>query len=383
LFLHLAAARRDTERKKHSAGSFLDPWPTKHRRLSQIKLRKRKSVMLSPGNAIAQADLADLLPPLAGEYLRTLLQRTADARAPVDAQIENRNDAQAAKRAAQVRIRHIERPPAGGLAAGPGHPSHDDATRQLNQAVAKHERVVALLEARVDAWNAAARVSTAAETWARDHLASGLRLTDMPVEPTLKKGETTIVSAVERLRHRLRELGADRHRIASAPYPSTDAKKMFREQVTSLAAGAGLHGDNLVEHGQPVRFPTKLVSAVVHVPGATAPAMVHVEIPDTLGMLAAFAPQLMTEFYDRLIDEAADDKAALTLQQRREQDAEIAADMLAIEREEAALIFKCWEQGVTVEHRADADPRALLAVAVHQAVEQPAAPSTRTGWFVR
>ncbi len=38
------------------------------------------------------------------------------------------------------------------------------------------------------------------------------------------------------------------------------------------------------------------------------------------------------------------------------------ADMLAVERQEAALIWQVQADGLAIEHRADANPRAVLGV---------------------
>jgi len=50
--------------------------------------------------------------------------------------------------------------------------------------------------------------------------------------PKLLKGES-ITDAIERIRHRGRELKADLHRIRSAPYPSEHARAKMRQQLAA------------------------------------------------------------------------------------------------------------------------------------------------------
>jgi hypothetical protein len=54
-------------------------------------------------------------------------------------------------------------------------------------------------------------------------------------EPKLAKGEASLLDAAENRRRRFRELRADLHRIASAPFPSAYAKQQMRAQIEALA----------------------------------------------------------------------------------------------------------------------------------------------------
>jgi len=71
------------------------------------------------------------------------------------------------------------------------------------------------------------------------------------------------------------------------------------------------------------------------------------------GMIAAL---------DKAIDAASDDDAALSREQREVQEAQIMADMLAIERKECALIFEAERQGSIIHFRNDCSPQAVLGV---------------------
>jgi hypothetical protein len=79
------------------------------------------------------------------------------------------------------------------------------------------------------------------------------------------------------------------------------------------------------------------------------------------------------------IDEAADDKAALSQQQREEAEAQISSDMLAIERSECALIWTAEIKGEVLDFRSDTTPMAVLGLRL---VNQPRAnpsPGTSPG----
>ena len=63
---------------------------------------------------------------------------------------------------------------------------------------------------------------------------------------------------------------------------------------------------------------------------------------------------------DREISTEADDKAALSHEAREKAEAEVQGDLLAVERDEAALVWSAMEQNLPVEHRADCSPLAIL-----------------------
>jgi hypothetical protein len=65
---------------------------------------------------------------------------------------------------------------------------------------------------------------------------------------------------------------------------------------------------------------------------------------------------------DAEIDTEADDGSALTHEQRQQREATVMADLLDIERQEAALTWSVMEQGLPVEFRPDISPIAILQV---------------------
>ena len=71
---------------------------------------------------------------------------------------------------------------------------------------------------------------------------------------------------------------------------------------------------------------------------------------------------------DREIDHVADDANAMTREQRQNADTQILADLLAIEREECALIEIAQAQDLPADYWVDCDPRAVLLAKQSQVV---------------
>ena len=59
---------------------------------------------------------------------------------------------------------------------------------------------------------------------------------------------------------------------------------------------------------------------------------------------------------EREIEAEADDKAALTHEAREQQAAQVQGDLLAVERDEASLVFRAWHDGLSIASRPDIAP---------------------------
>ena len=147
-----------------------------------------------------------------------------------------------------------------------------------------------------------------------------LKTANEPVTSILKKGER-IVDAVDRCRHRLRELAADRHRVRSSPWPSSEAKQRARQMIEQMAeAGAPLI-DSMIEHNSPLSFP--MVSLQSSLVGLDQPTMTFTETVDAVSVMCWLFRDQMLAKINKGIDEVADDKAALNERQRAEMEAQI------------------------------------------------------------
>ncbi|RXG89241.1 hypothetical protein [Bradyrhizobium zhanjiangense] len=247
----------------------------------------------------------------------------------------------------------------------PGHNLGDDDPLVIVEraALTKQDAELARLKRLEEQHGARRRVLAAlvnaAETWIKTASAS-MKIAMYPVEPSqLKKGES-IADAVERLRRRGRELQADLDRVRAAPWPSALARERMRAQIASMAEAGRPLAHHLVDHGEPVAFATRSIPA--RVLNVAPEAIAFSEIPDTLALLAWLHQDELIRRLDAEIDTTADDANALDADQRRHAEAEILADRLSIEREEAEL---CWQQatdGGPISLRLDLAPEALLGV---------------------
>lgn len=181
--------------------------------------------------------------------------------------------------------------------------------------------------------------------------------------PKLAKNETR-ESAVARIRNQIAELHAEMHAVRSAPIPSSEAFAIVEGQVNRLAVLGQPDVFQIVEHGQPglefarqdLALLTRNNEAGIHVQG---------QIVDTLAVVAwAFRDEILAKL-KREIDQVADDANAFGRAERAAKLDELAAAVLAAERDEEAVIVMSEAAGVdqAIARRADADVRAVLGLA--------------------
>ena len=256
------------------------------------------------------------------------------------------------------------------------------AEQHLAKMAADFDRLKQLQEVRTAAWQSASQAKVACEDWLRHGKPGNTTLEAVETDPPkLLKGET-VLDAIERLRRRVRELRADLHRIASAPYPSSYCKQRMRAQIEALAMQGAPSVSRLVELDGPVEFQTQQVQSQVY--NAQA-AVAFAEVPDAVALVAWLHKDALIAALDREIASEADDKAALSHEAREKAEAEVMGDLLAVERDECALVWQAQAQGLPVEHRADISPLALLGVKLVTTPRADALPETSPGhsWLLR
>jgi hypothetical protein len=171
--------------------------------------------------------------------LEALRQRAADARSlplPINDQIrETRIELQRA----QSRLKQLVMPRAAGgfgLSEGDENDPADKQVADIKATIARHEgelsRLTPLEATRLATMRNVGGLLRRCEEWLRDGRPRGTVLLEAPPIDLreIVKPEEKVNDALERLRHRLRELDADRHRIESAAYPSADCKARMRER---------------------------------------------------------------------------------------------------------------------------------------------------------
>jgi hypothetical protein len=203
-----------------------------------------------------------------------------------------RSEANTAKIAAANRQRQLEAPPPEGYNLHPEDRRLLAQREPVEQLTVEWQRLEAQNERAVAAWQPAARVRSVCEEFLRDR-PPNTAVEDAPTEPPkLAKGES-LLDAIERIRHRGRELLADANRISSSPYPSSWAKAQVRAQVAALAQRGAPDVTLLVEHGRDsVTWPMQNLQSAIH--NADRAAVGFTAAPDAVALFAwAFGDQLV------------------------------------------------------------------------------------------
>lgn len=254
--------------------------------------------------------------------------------------------------------------------------------RLLDRLTADFKRLKERNETKTAAWQTVSHTLSAVETWIKSGRPPGTVLEDHDgPEPKLAKGED-VLSALDRLRRRGRELKADLHTIRSAPYPSAHARAKIRQEVEALAlAGAPVVSD-LIEHDRSVIWP--LLRLRADVVNSQVPSFAHTEVVDVLNLFAFVHKDALLASFDALVSEEADDKGALTHEARQKAEAEVMGDLLAVERDEAALVWSAMAQNLPVFHSNDCSPQAILGcrLVTAPAVNQSPGTSPQHGYSI-
>ncbi|WP_339037702.1 hypothetical protein WHZ78_07800 [Bradyrhizobium symbiodeficiens] len=102
---------------------------------------------------------------------------------------------------------------------------------------------------------------------------------------------------------------------------------------------------------------------------------------DYLALLTAIFKPALVAYVEAQVDAVADEAATLPAEAQAEKLAEISGNMLSAARAEATLVWRMQTDGLAVEHRVDADVRAVLGVALQ--VVPPTASSEPWGMAAR
>lgn len=306
-------------------------------------------------------DPREVLPAAAVRKFTPLSQRSIDTRAAVP-DFSVLQEAAKLQTERQNRIDHLlRRRPDGGMGQDETSPSVLDERRKLERATSERLRLQELSDIRSARSSACRRLEVDIADWVmRGGVPGGCVLEaveDDPIQSILKKGER-IVDAVDRCRHSLRELAADRHRIRSSPWPSSEAKLRARQMIEQMAEAGTPNFDSMIEHNSPLSFPTRtLQSSLI---GLDTPTMTFTETVDAVSVMCWLWRSEMLAKINKGIDEVADDKAALDGRQRAEAEAQINTDVLMVERSECSLIWHAEAQGEVIDFRPDTSALAVL-----------------------
>lgn len=320
-------------------------------------------------------DVIDGLPETRKDLLRKLRLRSDDQHAIIP-EFETIREASLAKIAAQNELRRLtDHPQDGGFNLLDDNRSVIAAKRTLAKTTDDLTRLQELQEVRTAAWQAASRAKAVCEDFLRHGLPGNCQIAETEIEPPkLAKGET-VIDAIERLRRRCRELKADAHRISSSPFPSVYCKAQMRGQIEALAMQGAPSVSALIELDGKIEFQTLRVQSEVY---AEQRALAFAQVPDTLALTCWLHRDALIAALDREISTEADDAAALSHELRQQREAETMADLLAVERIEAELVWQAQAQGLPLEFRGDISPLAILQVQLIT-VPRAAPPTTTSG----
>ncbi|TXM65786.1 hypothetical protein [Methylobacterium sp. WL120] len=301
------------------------------------------------------------LPPDAAAQLRDMEATAQDLNAAANATFDRLQHEREDRALLQNSIAQMER-------AHPDQVEGDKEYERAKKSVAAQTARIAETSARYErqsaAWNAAARLVRSITEWHEAHA-------DAPIVPLKQssprtgKGETAL-GAVERCRSRLAELRAEADRIEAAPLPSADAKAAVRAYVEALASRGrpDVRGMLSAASGKPhfANLPGVPVPSLEF--GTLAPVALGGVVNDGLALLAWTQPDLLIASLDAEIDTLADDARAMTAVAQAVARAEVARQILAVERDEEAFLRMSVATGFLLDRRADADPRAVLMVTI-------------------
>ena len=307
-------------------------------------------------------DPVEILPERSKDLLHKLRLRSADAHAVVPEFESIRQAALAKTTAANAVKRYTDPASAGGFNLNPADGQVVAAQKLFDKAADDLRRLQELSEIRTAAWQAASAALSNVETYLRHGKPANTTFEAVEVEvPKPAKGENGVLDQIETRRRRVRELKADLHRIASAPFPSSYCKSRVRETVEALAQTGAPVLTNVIEHDSTVIWPSKTVQSEVH--GAQR-SLSFSEQPDALALTCWLHRDALIARLNAEIDSESDDKAALSHADREVRAAEVQADLVEVERVEAALVFDAWSKGLPCEHRADCNALAILSCAL-------------------
>jgi hypothetical protein len=304
-------------------------------------------------------DLASFLPQAAAAKFEALRYRAASLHA-LCIPFADLEEASLARLQAEQRLQRLQASPQDdGFNLPLTDPRCVAAQKDLAKATAALKLLNDRREARAQTWAAAGRVLAAIDAWMRDGVPGNAVLEDYDgPETKLAKGENGILDAIENRRCKAKELHTELDRIRSAPFPSNYAKEQMRAQIAALAQRGAVNVTALVKHDGKLTFPEERRSVPVIV--AKESAVVSWQEFDALGTFCWLHQTALIDSLDHRIEAEADDKAALSHEERQQQEAEVLSELLAIEREEAALVWQAQAKNLPIEHRAACAPQAIL-----------------------
>jgi hypothetical protein len=307
-------------------------------------------------------DPTDGMPEQSQNLLFRLQQRSKDAHAIVPPFSEVQ-EASTARILAQQRLQTLQGHPAEfGHNLKDDHRSVIEAKKTLQKATAGWTRLNERAEVNAAAWRSASGSVVNCENWAKEGRPGNTVMEYCPTEPPKPAKGDSLLDLIEKLRRRGRELQADANRISSAQFPAAFVKAKMRETILRLSEAGCPNISGMVEHDGPLTFAQSRIQTTLYGDNHSQ----QISFGETTDAIAFDCWLHRDEIIKRLekqIDAEVDPNSTpLSYEQREQRKAEIALDLLDIERQEAAAVWLAQEHGLPVEHRADCSPQAILQI---------------------
>jgi hypothetical protein len=321
----------------------------------------KNPLALKPG-----VPLSEQLPTTVQDHLNSLKDSADELHAALRLMSDRRSGALDEKQRLETRLKQLSNPGAYGLGwmpVHPGDPMYRGIEADLAAAQRNCERFGGLAEARSQEFSRIKGLVTNLIRWADENYSPNKFVQFSPAAKLGKK--ETPIEAVEARRRRIRELNENMKFVQSAPRPSATIKAQARLEIDRLAEAGKPDCYKMIERGESLGLPSLAMKAEVFLADGRGFAGWH-QTDATALLLWMFRDEFIAAIENE-IDQLKDDEHALTDEQRAQQLAEIAADILANERDEEALIRMAeGEVTLAIPRRVDANPLAVLGLAVVQ-----------------
>lgn len=305
----------------------------------------------------------DALPEKTREKIFALEAEADNIRAARGAIFDRLNEAQSDKRAAEARLRELERRSIGRRLDEASGAVIDARARVAAASEAIARANMQLESRRLDAELLA--LADNVQNYVQRRLPGGV-IAAAPAVPAPLKKEETHASAVARIRAEITNLRGQHFLAENAPLPSPIAKKLAREEIERIAARGRPSVFELLEGRQALGWPTRWRrDADTHdlAGGRIRPGAMREE-SDPFSLLAWLHRDALIAAIEREIDAAGDDENALSNEQRAAKLRELAAKLFEAECVEEAIIDAAARDGLAIARRPDCDPRAVLGLSI-------------------
>jgi len=200
---------------------------------------------------------------------------------------------------------------------------------------------------------------TALENYVRGLHPGAITLFDAKSAFVLPERNEAIQDAIEKVRAKRRKLLDELQKASDAPIHSTEAKRLVRERLASLFERGRPDLFDVIERGGPIKWPSQERPPIMYGGNYASPRPAEF---DALACFAWLNQKSLASALDLEIEKIADDKEAMSEEQRQKVQAKLRENLLSAEYDEEALVAVAIERGLRVTRRPDADPRAVLGL---------------------